>query len=74
MVNDHMKSLQAIIADNLLLAAERLEHCYPQTIPTYRVEPLCFEDSARAMKRAGARLAASCVAILGSRSRLQPKH
>ena len=53
-----MKSLQAIIADNLPLAAERLENCYPQTIPAYRVEALCFEDTAQTMKSAGARLSA----------------
>jgi len=53
-----MKVLQSILANNPLLAAERLENCYPETIPVYRVEALCFEDTARAMKRAGARLAA----------------
>ena len=53
-----MKSLNDIIADNTLLAAERLAGTYPSTIPVFRVEMLCFEDSGRAMKRAGARLVA----------------
>jgi len=53
-----MKTLHAIIADNTLLAAERLERTYPPTIPVFRVATLCFEDTARAMKRAGARLVA----------------
>ena len=53
-----MSSLSAIIADNNLLAAERLKDAYPAIVAAYRVEPLCFEDVARTMKRAGARLVA----------------
>ena len=57
-----MKTLAAII-DAIVIEAgitsgERLGACLPPTIPVYRVETLRFEDSARALKRAGARLLA----------------
>jgi len=51
-------TLHAIIANNTLLAAERLTTAWPASIPVFRVETLCFEDTSRAMKRAGARLVA----------------
>jgi len=50
--------INTIIKQDNLLAGEQLTHSYPATIPAYRVETLCLEDSARALQRAGARLVA----------------
>ena len=53
-----MTTLASIITAKSQLSAERLDDLHPPTIPAYRVAASRFEDAARAMKLAGARLVA----------------